>query len=86
MRLNGLHDVCKEAFALLNETVLPHLVGNETDKVGREQDLLDHWGARRAWRGDLESADEILEDVLVEMLDILHEPYLLFGGIVVDVG
>ena len=65
MRLDSLHDVRKEPLTLRNETILPHLVGDETDQVCREEDLLDSRRTRQARRGDLQSTDEAVENVLV---------------------
>ena len=86
MPLDSLHDVREEPLALRNEAVLPHLVGDKTDEVGREQDLFDRARVRETWRWDLEALDEALEHILVEMLDILQQPDLLLGGVIVDVG
>ena len=72
MPLDSLHDVREEPLALRNEAVLPHLVGDKTDEVGREQDLFDRARVRETWRWDLEALDEALEHILVEVLDILQ--------------
>lgn len=57
MGLDSLHDVGKEPFALLDKTVLPHLVCHKADEVSREQDLLA--GSRVSQTGcrDLEATD-----------------------------
>ena len=85
MRLDSLHDIRQESLALLNEAVLPHLVCNETDKIGGEKDLLNNRRIGGARRGDLESADKPVKNILIEVLDVLHEPNLLLGRVVVDV-
>lgn len=41
--LNSLHNVCQEPLTLRYEFVLPHLVHNQTDEVGREQHFIKAW-------------------------------------------
>lgn len=71
MTLDCLHDIREEPFALRDEAVLPHLIGDETDKVGGEQDLLDGGGIGKTRGWYLQSPHKAVQDILVQPLDVL---------------
>ena len=85
MRLDGLHDVRKEPLTLRNETILPHLVGDQANKVSREQDLLDMRRVVETGSRDLQATNETIKNILVQMSNVLHETNLLLGGIIIDI-
>jgi hypothetical protein len=85
MRLDGLHHIREEPFALGDQPVFPHLVRDQTDKVCREENFLHRGWVSQAWSRNLETSDETVEDILVQTSDVLHESDLLFGRIIHDI-
>ena len=85
MRLDSLHDVRKEPLTLRNETILPHFVGDQANKVSREQDLLDMRRVVETGGGDLQATNETIKNILVQMSNVLHETNLLLSGIIVNI-
>lgn len=83
MSLNRLHNIGQETFAFLDETIFPHLVGDQTNEIGREQDFLDRGRIRETGCWNLQTTDEAIEDVLLQTFRVLHELDLLFRRVLV---
>jgi hypothetical protein len=81
MALNGLYDIGKEAFALRDESVLPHLVCDQADKVCGEEDPLVVRKIRIVRCGDLEALYETFKNIPIKRFAIEKKADLFFGQI-----
>ena len=72
MCLDSLHDIRKEALAFGDETVPPHLVGDDADQVRGEQDFLEVWRVVEMRLRDLEPTNKALQYVLVLVARVLQ--------------
>jgi hypothetical protein len=83
MGLNRLHNICQKPLALRYQPVFPHLVGDKTNEIRREKDLLDSGRVSETWRWDLQASNETTKNIFVQSLGILHKLDLLLSDVVI---